>query len=62
MGMEQQINKQVSFRLGMSIYRRKHMLRAILSKDKRERQEGQQVMDKFRQQIRDSPSLLSQAE
>lgn len=39
----------------MSIYRRKHIINAIMSKNTGQREEGKTIMNKFQQQVTSNP-------
>jgi hypothetical protein len=57
MGMENRLENNVSFRLGMSIYRRRNILNALTSKDARQKEEGRNILAKFEEQVRCTPAL-----
>lgn len=57
LGMENRLESNVSFRLGMSIYRRRNILNALTSKDSRRKEAGRDILAKFEEQVRTTPAL-----
>lgn len=45
--MQNKLEVGMSFRLGMSIYRRKNLINAITGKDVKTKEQGKQIMTKF---------------
>jgi hypothetical protein len=57
LGMENKLESNISFRLGMSIYRRKNMINALISKDPKEKEEGKSILSNFEEQVMSSPQM-----
>lgn len=55
--MHSKLEADISFRLGMSIYRRKNMINALTSNNPTHRQEGQTILSKFQEQVRANPAM-----
>jgi len=46
-GMKGKVENNLPLRLGMSVYRRKHLINAIMGKSDRSKTEGKLIMNKF---------------
>ena len=53
--MRGKVDRNIPLRLGMSIYRRKHLINAVMGKTPRRMDEGKSVMKKFFTQVEANP-------
>ena len=55
--MRGKIDKNLPIRLGMSVYRRKHMINAVMGKSQQKIEEGRKIMSKFHEQVESNPEM-----
>ena len=53
--MRGKVDKNIPIRLGMSVYRRKHLINAVMGKSQRKVEEGKSIMSKFHEQVESNP-------
>ena len=56
-GMKGKVESNLPRRLGMSVYRRKHLINAIMGKSDRQKTEGKLIMNKFQEQVSSNPEF-----
>ena len=56
-GMRGKVDKNIPIRLGMSVYRRKHLINAVMGKSQRKIEEGKSIMSKFHDQVESNPEM-----